>query len=138
MTKKDYTHVIVHKSLHRKLKRLAESEHASISKLIERLVYNAGINTGINTQPHSNDFPLLHRSLKQPHLQGIDSERLVRQPGFEPGLGAWGAPVLDQARPQPHRIINNVLLFVIEHLMFLLIKLTEKMIKIECSYRRIS
>jgi len=30
------------------------------------------------------------------------------------------------------------LLFVIEHLMFLLIKLTEKMIKIECSYRRIS
>jgi hypothetical protein len=26
---------------------------------------------------------------------------MVRQPGFEPGLGAWGAPVLDQARPQP-------------------------------------
>ena len=26
---------------------------------------------------------------------------LVRLPGFEPGLEAWEAPVLDQARPQP-------------------------------------
>ena len=26
---------------------------------------------------------------------------LVRLPGFEPGLGAWGAPVLDQTGPQP-------------------------------------
>lgn len=25
----------------------------------------------------------------------------MRPPGFEPGLGAWGAPVLDQARPRP-------------------------------------
>ena len=27
--------------------------------------------------------------------------KLMRLPGFEPGLGAWGAPVLDQSRPQP-------------------------------------
>ena len=26
---------------------------------------------------------------------------MVRLPGFEPGLGAWGAPVLDQTGPQP-------------------------------------
>ena len=126
MTKRDYTHVIVHKSLHRKLKQLAENEHMSISKLIERLVFNSGINTGINTQPHSNGFPLLQASLKQPHLQGIESNQLVRQPGFEPGLGAWGAPVLDQARPQPHRNNQRMLTFIIEHLLFLLIKLTEK------------
>ena len=102
MTKKDYTHVIVHKSLHRKLKQLAESEHTSISKLVERLVFKSGINTGINTQPHSNGFPILHGSPKHPLLQGIELKQLVRLPGFEPGLGAWGAPVLDQARPQPH------------------------------------
>jgi hypothetical protein len=118
MTKKDYTHVIVHKSLHRKLKQLAKNEHTSISKLIENLLFNAGINTSINTQHHSNGFPLLHASLKQPHLQGVELNRLVRLPGFEPGLGAWGAPVLDQARPQPHRNHQRILLFVIEHLLF--------------------
>ena len=93
MTKKDYTHVIVHKSLHRKLKQLAKKERTSISKLIERLVFNSSINTGINTQPHHSNFPLLHASLKQPHLQKADSEELVRLPGFEPGLGAWGRQV---------------------------------------------
>ena len=93
MTKKDYTHVIVHKSLHRKLKQVAKSEHTSISKLIERLVFNSGIDTDINTQPHSNSFPLLRASLKQPLLQGMHSNRVVRLPGFEPGLGAWGRQV---------------------------------------------
>jgi hypothetical protein len=27
---------------------------------------------------------------------------VVRLPGFEPGLEAWKASILDQSRPQPH------------------------------------
>ena len=32
----------------------------------------------------------------------------MRQPGFEPGLGAWGAPVLDQTGPQPQEYPSNM------------------------------
>ena len=32
---------------------------------------------------------------------------MVRLPGFEPGLEAWEASVLDQTRPQPQRFLRK-------------------------------
>ena len=38
----------------------------------------------------------------------------MRQPGFEPGLGAWGAPVLDQTGPQPQKYPSSMGLTEVE------------------------
>ena len=34
-------------------------------------------------------------------MAGHTNKKMVRPPGFEPGLGAWRAPVLVQSRPRP-------------------------------------
>ena len=34
--------------------------------------------------------------------------RVVRLPGFEPGLEAWKASILNQSRPQPHGRVHVV------------------------------
>jgi hypothetical protein len=48
---------------------------------------------------------LLHEKPKLAPSQEIGSscdDNVVRLPGFEPGLEAWKASILDQSRPQPH------------------------------------
>ena len=102
MTKTGYTHIIVPKDLHSHLKTLAEAQSLSISNLIKNVL---SINTSINTTSCYAGFSSSQRSLNQAYFQETGSsyvDQVVRLPGFEPGLGAWGAPVLDQTGPQPH------------------------------------
>ena len=95
MTKKGYTHIIVPKDLHTRLKTLAEAQDISMSSLIKNLL---SINTSINTTTYNGSLMLSKINLNQASFQE-NNNFLVRLPGFEPGLGAWGAPVLDQTGP---------------------------------------
>ena len=103
MTKTGYTHIIVPKDLHTHLKTLAEAQSLSISNLIKNVL---SINTSINTTSCYAGFSSSQKSLNQASFQETSSScvnQVVRLPGFEPGLEAWKASILNQSRSQPHK-----------------------------------
>ena len=86
MTKKVISTIYINQELLKKAKDIG----LNISKTCENALKNA-----IRRLEASNP----HKTTKDLSVNTSSQKKLVRLPRFEPGLGAWGAPVLDQTRP---------------------------------------